>query len=110
MSEKIQKIEKKCVLKSDFQCKLEGKLEDVILFLQGVSNLYPEFHRFEIQDASEWEIFDFQLVGYRWETDKERDRRAVKEAGEREKKARQKAKREAAERAEYERLRKKFGD
>lgn len=100
----IKKQEKKIELNSNID--LEGELNKVIKSLQSISNEYPDYHRFELE-------YDYDYVtlwGYRWETDKELACRLEKAKKQREKYVERKAKQRSIEYAEYERLKKKYGE
>ncbi len=71
-----------------------------------------EIHKFKrVYDWTESEnSCKFYLISYRFETDKEYERRLKNEAKAKEKKCQLKIKREESEKKEYERLRKKYGE
>lgn len=110
MPTKIKKIEKKIKVMTCMQTEFEGRLEDVIERLKAFSSptTYPQYHRFEISDISRWDETDLCLFGVRWETDKERDKRAAANIRVKENKARKKQEKEEDERRQYEKLKKKF--
>ena len=86
----------------------EKTIEEAIDELVNLSNkITGELHKFRVVTWDN-DDFKFYLISYRFETDKEYERRLKNEVKAKEKKAQLKVKREESEKKEYERLRKKY--
>jgi len=108
MPKKPKKIEKIETLEESIIYDLENNVKITIERLQSLPERYPKYHRFSLAVSRGFEYQDIDIVGYRWETDAEYDKRMLIAKSLKESKAREEAKKEESERAEYERLKKKF--
>jgi len=113
MPKKPRKIEKRETLEESILWDLENDVNVIIERLQNLPEMYPKFHRFSLYIDGRFNSQEIDIIGYRWETDAEYDKRmliakSLEESKARKKAEKEEAEKEEAERAEYERLKKKF--